>query len=355
MNSVPRSIWVRAAQLSLAIAICTALFVYGYTAHGYQLLQKYPPDWSLFGSLKAIGLLVASILMFFAFRPVDSQLRETRWGALPTGGVLIGLLLLAASAVAIIFWPTMIAGQVREGETLSVLTEVAFVAALFLMALAALGARSSGHDSFLGLRPVWLLAGMMLVMFLILMEEMSWGQHWLGFSTPDLFEENVQNETNMHNFYTNRFEAAYYSAAVLVFVVLPFAWPREVPKFVASLSVFIPPPAFAILALPLCGIFFETWNYVMNQVWFYLGLLIAVHLYRREVSTAARRNIVLMGSMLVLSQIVFLQLGHNLRDGHELTEIRELAISLAFAAYSAILFARFRRESHYPAEFAHSD
>jgi len=30
-------------------------------------------------------------------------------------------------------------------------------------------------------------------------EEISWGQHWLGFGTPELLSSNVQGEANLHN------------------------------------------------------------------------------------------------------------------------------------------------------------
>ncbi len=353
MNPVLRSVAPRALLLVLAAVICAALFFYSNTVDGYRFLEKYPPDWSAFGWLRAAGLLVAAMLVFSALCPANEQLRDNDWEALPAGWLPVGLMVLMVSAVAIILWPTMIADYVREGKAVSIFTEVVFLAVLLLLALAAWGARASDRKDVMGVRPVWMILGMMLVVFLILMEEMSWGQHWIGFATPGMFEENLQNETNIHNFYTHRFEAAYYSAAVMAFVVLPFAWPRSVPDFAAGLSVFVPPPAFAVLALPVCGLFYETWNYVFNQVWIYLGLLIAVHLYRRERDADARRKIVIMASALVLSQVVFLLFGHGLRDGHELTEIREIAIPLAFVAYSAILFVRFRRDRAYRADLAH--
>lgn len=345
MVSTLNSSWGRAAQFALALAICVAVIAYGDAVHDHRMLEKYPPDWSLFGWIKALSLLIASAVFFRALRPETTRSRDTGWDALPTGWLTLGLAVLAASAVAVIFWPGQITNHMQEGRALSVLSEVVFLAALVLLTVSAWQARWSIRGAIFGIRPVWLLLAMVAVVFLILMEEMSWGQHWLGFSTPDAFEKNLQNETNLHNFYTHRFEAAYYSVAVLVFVVLPFAWPRVVPKFAAGLSVFVPPPAFAILALPLCGLFYETWNFAMYQVWFYLGIMIAVSLYRRETEQGARRAIVMMVLALLLSQVVFLLMGHRLPDGYELTEIREVAIPLALAAYSGILLTRFRREA----------
>lgn len=355
LNWVCETYWQRSIALFLAVSICAGFYSYGYIVYGYELLDKYAPVWNLFESIKAAGLLVASLLVFSALRPAVGQERDPGWKELPIGWLPISGFVLVASALVLVFWPDIMSEQQEEGYFLSVLSEVFLLAAFVLLALSAWSARQSDRPSFIGLRPVWLLLAMMLVVFLILMEEMSWGQHWLGLTTPHLFEGNGQNEINIHNYFTHPFEAAYYSVAVLVFVVLPFAWPREVPGFTAGLTVFIPPPAFAMLALPLCGIFFETWNYVMNQVLFYLGLLIAVHLFRREENRTAKRNIIVMALLLVLSQIVFLDHGHTLPQGWELTEIREIAIPLAIIAYGTVLFSRFRRDVIHSAEFARPD
>lgn len=345
VTSTLNSHWGRGAQLALALAICVAVIAYGDVVYDHRMLEKYPPDWSLFGWIKMLSLLLASALAFMALRPGTTQSRDVQWDALPAGWLTVGLTVLAASAVAVIFWPAQIADHTQEGRVLSVLTEVLFLATLMLLTVSAWHARRSDRAGIFGIRPVWMLLAMVAVVFLILMEEMSWGQHWLGFSTPDAFDKNLQNETNLHNFYTHRFEAAYYSVAALVFVILPYAWPRGVPKFAAGLSVFVPPPAFAVLALPLCGLFYETWNFAVYQVWFYFGIMIAAYLHRRVSEPGARRAIVMMVLALLLSQLVFLLLGHRLRDGYELTEIREVAIPLALAAYCWILMNRFHRDA----------
>ena len=42
---------------------------------------------------------------------------------------------------------------------------------------------------------------LMLVFFLNAMEEISWGQRIFGWETPQTFEGNVQEETNLHNYF----------------------------------------------------------------------------------------------------------------------------------------------------------
>lgn len=77
---------------------------------------------------------------------------------------------------------------------LSILTEVVFIGALVALGAAAWRDRRN-RARVLGL-PRWVVhAALILVTFLILMEEMSWGQHWGGWTAGPMFAGNVQNET----------------------------------------------------------------------------------------------------------------------------------------------------------------
>lgn len=336
--------WQRGVALLLALAIGAGFYLYGYRVLGHAFLDKYSPVWTLYETIKAAGLMLASWLVFSALRPTDGQLRDAGWTELPTGWLPASAFVLVASALSVIFWPDILSEQKGELKSLSILSEVLLLATIALLALSAWCVSASDRQGFFGLRPAWLIAVIMLVVFLILMEEMSWGQHWLDLTTPAFFQNNLQNEINFHNYHTHPFETAYYSSAALVFVVLPFVWPRRVPRIAAGLTPFIPPPAFAILALPLCGLFYQTWHYVTNQILLYLALLIAVHLFRRESDRAARWTIFVMASLLVISQVLFLDHGHLLPHGHEMTEVREVAIPLTLVAYGILLFLRFRRD-----------
>jgi len=339
------TVWQRGFALLLASAIGVGFAHYGYRVLGHGFLDKYPPVWTIYETIKAAGLMLASWLVFAALRPVDEQLRDAGWRDLPAGWLPVSVFVLVASALAVIFWPDFLTEHMEEKHVLGVLSELSLLVALMVLARSAWCARGSNHRLMFGLRPAWPIGAMMLVVFLILMEEMSWGQHWLGLTTPALFEGNRQNEINFHNFYTNAFESAYYSTAVLLLVVLPFAWPHRVPKIAASLSIFIPPPSFAILALPLCGFFFETWNFVTNQILFYLGFFIAAHLFRRANNRSEKRATFIIAALLLASQIIFLDHGHTLPHGWALTEVREIAIPLAIVAYGVWLFSRLRSGS----------
>lgn len=61
--------------------------------------------------------------------------------------------------------------------------------------------------------PMWRIILMLGIMSFIVMigEEISWGQHWLGFATPEgLAEVNLQHESNVHNLVSPRIYDAIY-------------------------------------------------------------------------------------------------------------------------------------------------
>jgi len=68
--------------------------------------------------------------------------------------------------------------------------------------------------------------GLAALSFLIAMEEISWGQHLLGFSTPMGYKEvNVQGETNLHNLVAQtRLDHYTRVAALVVFATLSVGW-----------------------------------------------------------------------------------------------------------------------------------
>lgn len=56
----------------------------------------------------------------------------------------------------------------------------------------------------------------------ICMEEISWGQRILDIESPEFFlENNVQDETNLHNLHTDLSEMIYYTGAFILLVALP--------------------------------------------------------------------------------------------------------------------------------------
>ena len=51
------------------------------------------------------------------------------------------------------------------------------------------------------------------------LEEISWGQRLLGWSTPEAFMGNIQKETNFHNYFNEYFASVYYLFTFLLLII----------------------------------------------------------------------------------------------------------------------------------------
>ncbi|EKF17742.1 hypothetical protein [Nitratireductor pacificus] len=326
--------------------LIAASALYGELVHGYGLLRKEDPDFTPFGRARIVVSFVAALLFFAALKPFSRGPAEDEAIARGAGLGAIGsaLIFLLAVAAAVHFVPTSLNDYVREMQPLGIATEFLLLAAIALLLLAARRALSSNAPRLLGLlSPSWVLAGMAAVVFLILMEEMSWGQHWLGWATPDLFRDNIQNETNIHNFYTYQFEAIYYTSAILCFVVLPWCWPRGTGGIAGQVALYVPPRVFALLALPIASLMYESWNIVPYQVWFFLSLMIGVDIVCRLASRELRNAAIALALVYAGTKLVFLFRGSAMVDGYELSEVREFYIALLFMIHGWMLAGRFRQ------------
>jgi hypothetical protein len=339
--------WPRVALLALATLAAVGMIVAGDLLLDRDLLFKYPPDWSWAGWIRKAVTALVGILFFLALRPAPEFKRQAmpdgrdQW--LTVAAILIMAFVLLGSAFTVLFIPENIGGYVREGKPLSVLTEVAFAFALIYLARAALAAGNLSSPRFLGAPPKALLWAGFAVVLLVLMEEMSWGQHWIGWQAGELFAANEQSETNLHNFATHRFEAVYYTLAFMLFVVLPWVWPRNPHTLIAPLTVFVPPRAFAIAGVALAGLWYNDWNIVPYQIWFFLGLLIALQLFG-ELAGHWKSLTAAMIALVAGTQVIFLIFGADIGDGHELSEVREFLIAILVAVHAVLVCDRIKRQ-----------
>ncbi|CAN7363331.1 hypothetical protein LJR007_003625 [Aminobacter sp. LjRoot7] len=329
-------------MIAAAGAIIVSLIAYDLAINDRDLLAKDRVDWTLFGLVRPFVALVSACLLVAAlYQPAPGRTLVDGEAPLLLGAawLMTGALLMAAAAVAVV--PTVLNETVREGQVLSILTEVVFIGALLALGAAAWRDRRN-RAKVLGLPRSAVHAALMLVTFLILMEEMSWGQHWIGWTAGPMFAGNVQNETNLHNFATYRFEAVYYSAAFLLFVVLPVAWPAHVAAWLRPVGSFVPPRLFALAALPLAGLLYEEWNVVPYQLWFFMGVVVAWRLAMElwQAPLTYRAAGIVVAVVLPASQLLFVFGGHRMADGYELSEIREFLIACVILVYGLWLLRR---------------
>lgn len=83
-------------------------------------------------------------------------------------------------------------------------------------------------------------------------EELSWGQHLLGFSSPQLFiDHNLQQETNLHNFIKGRYLSGFLKTMVYLFFIygpcLYRLWPEVLNNY-SRVEAFLKPllPSFHV-------------------------------------------------------------------------------------------------------------
>lgn len=329
----------RLAGALLAAATAAAAFYYGQALYGYQLLEKYPPDFSAVGWAKSGASLLAAFLIYLAVRPMHGQTRALL-ADLPSSAALgwaptASAALLTFAAAGLVFFPKDFYPLVTDGAIGQTIGELLLLGAIVF---AVLGALRSRHVAAARIGPLpgpTAFVAMAVTTILILGEEMSWGQHMFGWSTPEQFAGNVQNETNIHNFYTYRFETAYYLSAFVLFVVLPFAWPHRPGSLLATVGFYAPPAGFLLVAAPVFGPFYEYWNVVPMQIAFALGVLILLGtaLDRERGTRGLRLMAAIWAVAMVAVQALALRFGANLSEGHELSEVRELTISLLMFLY----------------------
>lgn len=347
------SYFMRATGLLIGLAAVIVMIRVGTLAQGYRFLEKFPPDFSTVGWLRFTGSTAAAFLIYLALKPARDQ---TRPFLADLAGTRLGkpfawasLFTMIATIIGVVLVPEALYPLVTDGAVVQIVSELFLAGTIGLAVFSAIRSRTVGAAR-IGIIPAPLaFVAMALVAFLILGEEMSWGQHLIGWQTPETFAGNIQNETNFHNFYTYRFETAYYLSALLLFFVLPYAWPKQPGLWLKPFAFFVPPAGFVLLAAPISGLFYEYWNVVPMQVAFALGVILLVDcaLDKRRGTRGERAFAGLWAMLMVASQAIFLIFGGRMSEGHELSEVREFLISLLMLAYliwiSARLFTMPRR------------
>lgn len=143
--------------------------------------------------------------------------------------VFLAYLAAAGATVAIVALahlrsdPSILANATRESGAF----ENATVLALMLLGLWCMTAGRRRRDE----KP-WRWGLPLFGLFAVMagLEEMSWGQHVIGFSTPDfLAGRNIQNESNLHNLIDSEIFGALVHVPVYVFFVFPALLVRVAP------------------------------------------------------------------------------------------------------------------------------
>ncbi|HEY9056686.1 MAG TPA: hypothetical protein VIN77_06010 [Aurantimonas sp.] len=338
---------IRVGALAIGIIAATMAIVFDQIVLERDLLEKSVPDLSPAGLAKSALCLLSAGFFLYAVKPDATDRRSAADRYLATPIVTLSLLsqsIMILSVLSIFAMPTALNFMVNsEASPMGLLSEGLLAAAVVALAASGLRLRKRKLGG-IGAVPGLLVALVMTaVVFLILMEEISWGQHLFGWGTPEAFSDNIQSETNLHNFYTNRFEAAYYLAAIAAFVVVPFAWPTAPFAPLEPLRFYVPPREFILVSAPVSGYLYLSWNIVPLQIGFFVGVLTVLALLLPRVGRVMPRHIPLLpglAAVIVFAQIVYLTMGDRLIHVHEVDELREFQISLLILVYAVWLLER---------------
>jgi hypothetical protein len=333
--------------LLLALAGQLAFAAYQSAWLGLPLVREEPPRFnpaflaqSVF-SLATASLLVAALIGARA-RPCPLEVESSRPPTLAAGVVVLALGV--AGTGLFMASPAEFHDFAQEDRP------VEWLSALFLFGASAMFA-------FEGVRRRRDMAGLFcagllcLALFVIGMEEISWGQRLFGFATPErLAEVNWQAEFNFHNVQTDLSETAYYFGAGVLLIVLPLL--RDlVPVSAASHRWldFAPRRSVALVSVPLAWFNYGHWDLLPIQL---ATCLAFFALFAWALAAATRGDRVegliflLAASVLACCQALFLAFGPALVDIPDPTEYKEFFIALGFGWYAlSVVFAR-RSNAH---------
>lgn len=181
------------------------------------------------------------------------------------------------------------------------------------------------------------LLGLVVVFFILAMEEVSWFHRTLGIRrSMFIFKWNEQGEINIHNFATNLSEVIFYFGSFLLMVVLPFIcilFCNHYQNY--SWYLFIPRPFMIIIGAFACAYNFDMWNIIFTQIAFWGALIITVVIFLFSQKRRDQLLALVTVIILVLSQLSFLLNGQNfVLNIFVITEYKEFLIGLNALIYA---------------------
>lgn len=163
---------------------------------------------------------------------------------------LTGLLLILARLVAyrsrtvylVLFW--------KDRGIFDLFVPLAMIISAVLIGLVI---RRMWRGNIFSRRTRWLLtalyAGMALVFFVYGMEEISWGQDFFRWQTPEAFAGNLESQTNIHNYFNPYFVYGYVALSLVLVVMAVSIWLEGTQRWLTFKRLVLPHPSLIGLAL----------------------------------------------------------------------------------------------------------
>ncbi|HMQ29544.1 MAG TPA: hypothetical protein PKD53_02405, partial [Chloroflexaceae bacterium] len=261
-----------------------------------------------------------------------------RWNVAPLGfkraAVWATIAFTVATVALLIFSVDLYSYLALEDNPVEVLSALLMLVASGLMLAVAVTLRRAsrkGRALFIGLA----LAGAG-AFFLVGMEEISWFQRIIGFETPASFAANHQNEFNLHNFYSGKFELLYYLGTFLALVALPFLNNQTALLEAHPVTSFFAPARYLIFVGALASVYnYNLWNMAPHQFTSYATLLILLYI----LYTSARQGgvsplLVALIAVFVVAQVLILIYGGRSDRLWDITGDRQLLLPPGYAVYA---------------------
>ena len=319
------------------VALFVGIAVYEYLAFDWHFAREEAPGASAWDGLRTVLIAGASFALIATLGRCPRQLTDDPPPGRGTIALASTLALLALAVTLVLpFDPVIYHRIVEEDSVVEWATALALFAASGMMALrlrALLGEPAT--------RPwhwphVLLAAGFAALFALMALEEVSWFQRQIGFSTPEpVAQINWQGEFNLHNLHTDITEYALFSGTGIFLILFPLVrerladWP-----ILRPVLRLLPDRAVAALSVPMLMFAYGHWNLPPVQAVFWIGLAACILFATSAGSAGERRLWWQLFAVVALGQLAHLMWGRTMIEIFDSTEYRELFLSLGLAAYA---------------------
>jgi len=155
----------------------------------------------------------------------------------------------------------------REGDFLEWFTAILFLIAAALLLISILKIRKITSLSLSDKGYFITIIGLLvLVLVLFFGEEISWGQWVFKWETTGIFKSNIQEETNIHNFFNPAYKILYPYSGIFLVVILMLTWISGSDSKPLIFNIIFPHPSLFFIALFLMGSGFEGESELFEQL-----------------------------------------------------------------------------------------
>ncbi|AFZ35380.1 hypothetical protein Sta7437_1822 [Stanieria cyanosphaera PCC 7437] len=183
-----------------------------------------------------------------------------------------------------------------------------------------------------------------LVIFVIGMEEVSWFQRMLAIKTPASFSNNLQQEMNLHNFATNKFEYIYYLGTFSLFSIVPLIKPLfQKYQWYSSINLLLPGSFTFHVGAIAAAYNYDMWDFPLIQVAFGIAFFGMVFYAFEKANTTLKILQIIVIVVMAMSQIMFIFKGNAFLRLYDVTEYKEFFIALTMFVYAIEVLANVRK------------